>query len=94
MPPLLLASDPAAGRDRAEVEALIEVLATVVQTAGALLSEGHRLDLTGLDSLVGLLCARALDLDPRHGCALGPTLLALRDDLDGLFAALAPGGLN
>lgn len=78
----------------ASVEALAEGLAGVVRLAAALLGRGNRIDLTGLDALFGLLCARALDLEPDHGRALQPKLLALRDDLDALFAAFLPGGLN
>ncbi len=92
--PLIFAVEPAEHAARQHVEALVESLAEVVRVAHALRDAGNRLDLTGLDGLFGLLCARALDLRPDHGRLLQPKLLGLRDDLDALFAACAPGGLN
>ena len=79
---------------RQSAEALAEGLAKVVQVAHALVRDGSRIDLTGLDGLFGLLCARALDLRPDDGRHLALRLLALRDDLDALSIALAPHGLN
>ena len=82
------------GEARRSAEALADGLAGVVRVAHALLRNGSRVDLAGLDGLFGLLCARALDLRPDHGRCLAPRLLALRDDLDALSVALAPPTLN
>ena len=57
--------------------------------AGALVEGGRRIDLAGLDSQVGLLCARALDLDPEEGRQVRADLIALREMLDALVARLA-----
>src|SRR5437899_2064930 len=79
---------------RRSAEALVDELARVVQIAHALVRNGSRVDLSGLDRLFGLLCARALDLRRDHGRCLAPRLLALRDALDALSLALVPQKLN
>ncbi len=60
-----------------------------IAVARALAESGRRLDLTGLDSQVGLLCARMLDLEPDEGRIARVELLRLRADLDALAAVLA-----
>ena len=57
--------------------------------ARALAETGRRLDLTGLDSQVGLLCARVLDLEPDEGRTARVELIRLRAELDALAAVLA-----
>ena len=64
-------------------------LARTLGLAGALVEAGRRIDLAGLDSQVGLLCARALDLDPEEGRQVRADLMALRDIVDTLAALLA-----
>ena len=71
-------------------EALAEGISATLRIARALI-EGHRqVDLAGLDAMVGLLCARALDLPPEQGRALRPRLMLLLAELDGLTGALVP----
>ena len=64
-------------------------LARTLGLARALVEAGRRIDLAGLDSQVGLLCARALDLDPEEGRQVRADLIALREMLDALAALLA-----
>jgi hypothetical protein len=47
-------------------------------------------DLSGLEGMVGLLCARVLDLPPAQGRGLRPLLASLLAELDELNGALAP----
>ena len=64
-------------------------LTRTLSLAGALVEAGRRIDLAGLDSQVGLLCARALDLDPEEGRQVRTDLIALCEMLDTLAALLA-----
>lgn len=92
--PHIFADDIADQQARRNVEALADGLGRVLGVALALLRGGNQLDLTGLDGLFGLLCARTLDLEPDHARLLQPRLHALRNELDALLASVAPGGLN
>lgn len=88
VPGSFAAIEPAAAE--AAATALAEGISATLRMARALI-EGHRqVDLAGLDGMVGLLCARALDLPPEQGRALRPRLLLLLAELDGLNGALAP----
>ena len=73
----------------AQVLGLATGLLNTIAVARALAENGRRLDLTGLDSQVGLLCARMLDLEPDEGRIARVELLRLRADLDALAAVLA-----
>ena len=92
--PPTFASEMADQQARRNVEALADGLGRMVEVALALLRGGNRLDLTGLDGLFGLLCARALDLEPQHARLLQPRLHALCNELDTLLASVAPSRLN
>ena len=72
-----------------QVAALAQGLTGTLALARALAESGRRIDLTGLDSQVGLLCARALDLDPAEGRAVRVALIGLRAELDALAASLS-----
>ena len=63
------------------VEALADGVARTVQMARKLAEVRRRVDLAGLDRMVGLLCAKMLDLRPR--------LAQLQQELDGLDRVLA-----
>ena len=67
--------------------ALADGLAKTVRIAKALLQSGRTIDLSGLDVMIGLLCARALDLPPEHGRAVRPELMTLRKETDALIGA-------
>ncbi len=69
--------------------ALADGLAKTLRIAKALLQSGRTIDLMGLEMMIGLLCARALDLPPEHGRAVRPELMTLRNETDALIALLA-----
>ena len=64
-------------------------LTNTLGIARALAESGRRIDLAGLDSQVGLLCARMLDLEPEEGRTARVALIRLRAELDALAALLA-----
>ncbi|MDE2200122.1 MAG: hypothetical protein KGJ41_13985 [Rhodospirillales bacterium] len=91
--PAAIAPEPApeAAHDAARgAAALAGQVATLLRVARSLVQARRAIDLTGLDGMVGQLCARALDLPPAQGCALRPLLVALLGDLDALQAAQRP----
>jgi hypothetical protein len=61
---------------------------TTIRLSRALIDTGRPVDLAGLDRIVGLLCAKALDLQPEQGRELVPELSAMLREIDGLSAAL------
>ena len=71
-------------------EALVEGVSATLRIARGLIAGHRQVDLAGLEAMVGLLCARTLDLPPEQGRALRPRLLLLLAELDGLTGALAP----
>ncbi|MGH7044705.1 MAG: hypothetical protein ACREFY_21580 [Acetobacteraceae bacterium] len=73
----------------AQVLGLTAGLLDTLGVARALAETGRRLDLAGLDSQIGLLCARMLDLEPDEGRVARVELIRLRADLDALAAVLA-----
>lgn len=85
---LLTPSDPSAVLTAAEE--LADGIAATLRMARALVDSQRAVDLGGFDRMVGLLCARALDLPPEQGRALRPRLIALLADLDGLSQAIPP----
>ena len=60
---------------------LASSLAGTMEVSRSLVRSGRRLDLSGLDVLVGLLCAKALDLEPEEGRILRLELISLRATL-------------
>ncbi|MDR3474397.1 MAG: hypothetical protein P4M09_22335 [Devosia sp.] len=54
-----------------------------------LIDDGRTVDLTGLDTQIGLLCAKALDLPAEDGRLVRPALISLLDKVDAVSAALA-----
>jgi len=90
-PPLFPGFDAerAEANARLAAEALADGLARMVQIAHALLRSERRIDLAGLDKLIGLLSARALDLRADHGRLLKPRLLGLLGDVHLLSIDLA-----
>ena len=61
-----------------ETRSLAKALYATIGVACALARMGRRLDLTGLDTQVGFLCAKALDLNPEDGRELHQELIAMR----------------
>ncbi|MDE2006153.1 MAG: hypothetical protein KGI51_06275 [Rhodospirillales bacterium] len=74
---------------REQACALAGGLTQTLALARALAEAGRRIDLAGLDSQVGLLCARMLDLDPEDGRGARVELIRLRAELDALAAVLS-----
>ena len=71
------------------VRALAEQLTRTVTAAAELLRTGRHVDLAGLDSAIGVLCARSLDLPPDEGRRVRPWLVGLSGGIEGLSQALA-----
>jgi len=63
-------------------------LQQAMAAAARLARAGHVVDVTGLDSAIGLLCAKALDLPAPAGVAARDGLRALAHSVDALDAAL------
>lgn len=80
---------PAPEAPLAEVVAMAAGLTSTLGVARALAETGRRIDLSGLESQVGLLCARMLDLEPDEGRSARVELIRLRAELDALAAVLA-----
>jgi hypothetical protein len=72
-----------------QVMAMATGLTSTLGVARALAESGRRIDLSGLDSQVGLLCARMLNLEPDEGRTARVALIRLRAELDALAAVLA-----
>ncbi len=65
------------GMARASLARLINSVAV----ASGLAATGRQVDLSGLDSDAGLLCAQVMDLDRDDGIAMRPALVALNEQL-------------
>lgn len=74
--------------DSDAVRACMQQIGCTLEIARRLVDGGKRVDLTGLDSQMGFVCARALDLPPEEGRALRPALIELLHAVDTLSAAL------
>lgn len=71
------------------VRALAQQLTRTVTAAAATLRAGRDVDLAGLDSAIGVLCARSLDLPPDEGRRVRPWLVGLSGGIEALSQALA-----
>jgi len=76
----------------AGVLACLEQFGRTLAIAGNLTRAGKRVDLTGLDTEMGFICARVLDLPPEEGRGLRPVLVALQAQLEALTDAVARSG--
>ena len=72
------------------VIALADGVANTIRLARALADTQRTINLDGLPNMIGLLCARALDLPPEHGRTLRGRLLELDRDLAALTLTIAP----
>ncbi len=70
------------------VRALAEELTKIIEVARTLVDAGRAIDLAGLDSQVGLLCAKTLDLLPDDGHRARPRLITLSGSVEALSRAL------
>lgn len=72
----------------AVVTDMIEGVAKTIRLARALAEAQRPIELIGIENMVGLLCARLLDLDYAEGRGLRQRLVVLERDLAGLEACL------
>ncbi len=70
------------------VAAMSEELGRTICVARVLVEHGRTIDLAGLDRGVGLLCAKALDLQPHVGREIRPHLVVLLAEVDRLTEAI------
>jgi hypothetical protein len=70
------------------IHALVEELTRIIGVAHALVDAGRHIELEGLDSQVGLLCAKTLDLPMDDGRRVRPRLIALSGSVMALSHAL------
>ena len=77
------AHDPVAAQ-----HALAEQVRNTVAIARALAGMGREVEIVGLDRMVGLLCAKTLDLPPDDGRAARPGLSAILAEIELLNATL------
>lgn len=85
-----LAGWPAAAPPIHGAEQAAEGVRTVLRLARGMAQSGRRVDLDGLDGMVGRLCARCLDLPPEDGRRMGLVLAELLAEIDALGASLPP----
>src|ERR1044071_273316 len=81
-----------AARHLADLRARIQEMRGTLRVACALVRQGRRIDLAGLEEHVGRLCAASLDLAPGDGRAVRADLFDLRADAEALLAALQADG--
>ena len=68
--------------------ALADELMNVLNVTKSSLEAGRSIDLTGLNDMVGLLCAKSLDLPPDDGRRVRPRLIVLSASIEALSRAL------
>ena len=68
--------------------ALHDRVIAILHTAGALTAAGRTVDLTGLDDLIGMLCAKVLDLPDAEARGLRASLCGIAAALETLNQAL------
>lgn len=80
--PAVLIAESAAARAIEQVSGFLRIVRVLIE-------DGRRIDLAGLDSEIGRLCALVLDLDPAAGRRWKPQLSALLSEVDTIAARLA-----
>ena len=73
-------------------QASLRRLAAAIAVASGLAASGRAIDLAGLDSVAGLLCAQVLDLDPAEGSRMRPAVVELNQTVGALIATLTSNG--
>ena len=73
----------------AAVEQAAEAVDGLLRLSRAMAQAGRRVELSGLEGLVGRLCARSLDLPPQDGRRMAALLTSLLIEIDALNMALA-----
>lgn len=69
-----------------------DAVAAMLRLARGMVAAGRRVNLDGMDQMVGRLCARCLDLPPEEGRVLRPRLAELLCEIDALHTVLAGQG--
>lgn len=69
-----------------------DAVATMLRLARGMVAAGRRVNLDGMDQMIGRLCARCLDLPPEEGRILRPRLAELLSEIDALHGVLAGQG--
>lgn len=72
----------------AQIRTTIGDIEQMLAVATALIACGRRVELVGLESSIGRLCAGALDLSPQDGRTFRPALADLLTRINALEAAL------
>jgi hypothetical protein len=65
-----------------------EAITHTISIARVMVDSGQTVDLTGLESGIGLLCAKSLDLPPALGRVFRPRLITVLAALDEMTLAL------
>ena len=91
-PVCVLAGWPAAASATLGAEQSADGVRALLQLARGMTDAGRRVDLGGLEALVGRLCARSLDLMPEEGRRMALLLAGLLAELDALHRVMARHG--
>ena len=86
LPGFPAATPPAAN----SVDQMADGVGATLRVARSLLQSGRQVDVEGLDRIIGVLCARTLDLPPEQGRIVRPRLAILLRELDALGVAMQP----
>ncbi len=87
--PIGLPGWPASASSLPQAEQAVEAVATLLRLARGMAEGGRRVELAGLERLVGPLCARSLDLPADEGRRMVPLLAGLVAELDALQRMMA-----
>lgn len=90
--PSILAGWPAAAPALGVAEREAAALGAMLRVARGLAQAGRRVELSGIDAMVGRVCARSLDLPPGDGRRMAPVLAGLLAELDALGSLIAEPG--
>lgn len=88
-PAAVLAGWPAAASAMLGAEQSADGVCALLQLARGMTDAGRRVDLGGLEGLVGRLCARSLDLMPDEGRRMALLLAGLLAEIDALHGVMA-----
>ena len=91
-PAAVLAGWPAAASAMLGAEQSADGVCALLQLARGMADAGRRVDLGGLEALVGRLCARSLDLMPDERRRMALPLAGLLAEIDALHAVMARHG--
>lgn len=83
-PEPVLAGWPAVASALPQAEQAAEAVAALLRLARGMAECGRRVDLAGLERLIGPLCARSMDLPAAEGRRMVPLLAALVGEIDAL----------